>query len=70
MGCIAEKNVSGFFYVDIMYNNYDALSDDYDNHLELGEYERDFVNYDYYIDRNGNYDAFDEETEVRTHGIK
>ena len=69
IGCIAESNVSGFFYVDIIYKNYELLSDDYD-HLELGEYERDFVDYDYYIDRYGNYDKFDEETEVRTHGTK
>ena len=69
MECIAESNLSGFFYVDIIYKNYELLSDDY-AHLELGEYERDFVDYDYYIDRYGNYDTFDEETEVRTHGTK
>ena len=69
MGYMSERNVSGFFDVDIIYKNYDSISNN-DLKYELGEYGKDFVNYDYFIDKYGKYDIFDEETEVRTHGTK
>ena len=69
VGNISENNVSGFFDIDIIYKNYDLLSNDNIKN-ELGEYGRDYINYDYYIDRYGKYDTFDVETEVRTHGTK
>ena len=63
---LTEKKLSGFFFVDVMCNNYDDLSDYYDD-FTLGKYGKDFVNYNYVIDRYGN---FKENTEVRKLGIK
>lgn len=58
---IWQKKISGFFFVDVIYNNYDDLSESHDD-ISLGKFGKDFYNYDYYI---GRYGDFDEETEVR-----
>ena len=49
------KKLSGFFFIDVIYNNYNNLPDDIDD-LTFGEYGKDFINYNYVIDRQGNFD--------------
>ena len=66
---MANKNISGSYFIEVLYNNYNDLALFYDD-INLGKYGIDFYNYDYFIDRYGNYSKFDENTEVKKIGIK
>ena len=63
---IAEKKLSGFFFIDVIYNDFYSLSTYYDD-FSLGESRKDFINYNYVIDRYG---KFKENTEVKKRVIK
>ena len=63
---MGTKGLSGTFFIIIMYNNYDNFPDSFDD-MEIGKYDKDFVNYVYNIDKNGNASV---EREVRTHGTE
>ena len=60
---MAENKLSGFFFIDVMYKNYESLTEskkDLNDILEKNG--KDFVNYNYVISRYG---KFDENTEVK-----
>ena len=63
---MAENSLSGFFFIDVIFDNYCTLSDYYDD-LTLGEARKDFINYNYVIDRYG---KFKENTEVKKIDVK
>lgn len=67
-GNMAKKNISGSYFFVIMYNynNLPLFSEE----IHLGEHGIDFYNYNYFIDRYGNYSELNEDTEVRENGIK
>lgn len=63
---MAGNSLSGFFFIDVIFDNYCTLSDYYDD-LTLGEARKDFINYNYVIDRYG---KFKENTEVKKIDVK